>query len=93
MLKIACNHYLTPELTFKPLNKSETSVCWCAVDFSDHLGSQEQLAIKFKVIINAYFNLITFFQHNLLISFFCFADKTDSFSIFGKGERSTTDIV
>ncbi|CAG2108528.1 unnamed protein product [Medioppia subpectinata] len=48
ILKIACNHYITPEITLNPMNTSETSVCWNAVDFTDGSPVSEQFALKLK---------------------------------------------
>jgi E3 SUMO-protein ligase RanBP2 len=33
--KIACNHYITVEMTLEPMNKSETAITWFAMDFSE----------------------------------------------------------
>ena len=51
MLKIACNHYLTPELSFNLMPNSDVSACWFAVDYSDDQESYEHFAIRFKVRI------------------------------------------
>lgn len=51
--KLACNHLLTPELSFRPLNTSETSWCWTAQDYSDMEPRIEQLAVRFKTIEQA----------------------------------------
>ncbi|VDI76133.1 E3 SUMO-protein ligase RanBP2 [Mytilus galloprovincialis] len=50
VLKLACNQWLTAELSFKPLPTLETSWCWVGQDFSDNEPVIEQLAIKFKTI-------------------------------------------
>lgn len=50
ILKIACNHYITPTINLTPLNTSETSVMWFANDYSEDKPTYEQFAIKFKVI-------------------------------------------
>ncbi|XP_076112792.1 uncharacterized protein LOC143080689 isoform X3 [Mytilus galloprovincialis] len=50
VLKLACNQWLTAEISFKPLPTSETSWCWVGQDFSDNELVIEQLAIKFKTI-------------------------------------------
>ncbi|CAG2242087.1 NUP358 [Mytilus edulis] len=50
VLKLACNQWLTAEISFKPLPTSETSWCWVGQDFSDNEPVIEQLAIKFKTI-------------------------------------------
>ena len=47
--KLACNHLLTADLVFRPLNTSETSWCWTAQDYSEGEPKIEQLAVKFKV--------------------------------------------
>jgi E3 SUMO-protein ligase RanBP2 len=51
VFKIACNQWLTQDISFKPLPTSETSWCWVGQDFSDNEPVIEQLAIKFKVSI------------------------------------------
>lgn len=48
--KLACNHLLTPDLSFKPLATSETSYCWVAEDFAENEAKVEQFAVKFKSI-------------------------------------------
>ncbi|XP_054168398.1 E3 SUMO-protein ligase RanBP2-like [Oppia nitens] len=48
ILKIACNHYITADMTLKPMNTSETSMCWYAMDYSDGQPEQHQFAIKLK---------------------------------------------
>ncbi|KAK3594749.1 hypothetical protein CHS0354_014176 [Potamilus streckersoni] len=50
VFKLACNHRLTPDLTLKPMETSETSFCWTAYDFSEGDGKIEQFAVKFKNI-------------------------------------------
>ncbi|VDH96252.1 E3 SUMO-protein ligase RanBP2 [Mytilus galloprovincialis] len=50
VLKLACNQWLTADISFKPLPTSETSWCWVGQDFSDNEPVIEQLAIKFKTI-------------------------------------------
>ncbi|XP_021361373.1 E3 SUMO-protein ligase RanBP2-like isoform X2 [Mizuhopecten yessoensis] len=50
IFKLACNHWLTPDLAFKPLNTSEVAWCWTSQDFSENEPRVEQLAVKFKTI-------------------------------------------
>ncbi|XP_033743786.1 E3 SUMO-protein ligase RanBP2-like isoform X2 [Pecten maximus] len=46
--KLACNHWLTPDLSFKPMATSETAWCWTTQDYSEEEPRMEQLAVKFK---------------------------------------------
>ncbi|XP_064615661.1 E3 SUMO-protein ligase RanBP2-like [Liolophura sinensis] len=48
VLKISCNHLLTPDLQLKPMSTSETSWCWTAQDYAEEEARVEQFAIKFK---------------------------------------------
>lgn len=49
VLKICCNHYITPELDLKPLPRAEGKAwVWYAMDFSESEGKMEQLAIRFR---------------------------------------------
>lgn len=48
VLKICCNHFITPQLTLKPLQTAERSWTWSAQDFSDGELVQETFAVKFK---------------------------------------------
>ena len=50
VLKVACNHAITTEMSMQPLSTSETSLCWFAVDYAENEPKNEQFAIKFKVI-------------------------------------------
>ncbi|CAC5400281.1 RANBP2 [Mytilus coruscus] len=50
VLKLACNQWLTPDISFQRLPTSETSWCWVGQDFSDNKPVIEQLVIKFKTI-------------------------------------------
>ncbi len=52
ILKIACNHYITPSMSLNPMSTSETAVCWYAVDFTDGNSVDEQFALKLKVIFH-----------------------------------------
>jgi E3 SUMO-protein ligase RanBP2 len=49
VLKVACNHYLTADMVLKPLQTSETSWCWYAVDHTENEPKNEQFALRFKV--------------------------------------------
>lgn len=49
VLKISCNHLLTPDLQLKPMSTSETSWCWTAQDYAEGEARIEQFAVKFKV--------------------------------------------
>lgn len=48
--KIVCNHLITPDLNLLPMNNSELSYCWCAMNMSqdDTEPSKELLSIRFK---------------------------------------------
>nr|CAD7394595.1 unnamed protein product [Timema cristinae] len=48
VLKVCCNHYLSPGLELKPLSSSDRAWSWCAQDFSEGELRVETLAIKFK---------------------------------------------
>ncbi|KAK7485488.1 hypothetical protein BaRGS_00023298 [Batillaria attramentaria] len=49
VLKICCNHYITPELDLKPMPRSDGKAwIWYAMDFSESEGKMEQLAIRFR---------------------------------------------
>ncbi|CAG2161801.1 unnamed protein product [Oppiella nova] len=48
ILKIACNHYITPAVTLNPMNTSETAICWYAIDYSDGSPAKQQFALKLK---------------------------------------------
>jgi len=54
--KIACNHYLTKEMSLKPFPNSETSVVWTAMDFSDEEPATFGFAVRFKNVdlLNAF---------------------------------------
>ena len=49
ILKIACNHAISREMSLKPMQTSETTWCWNALDFAENEARMEQLAMKFKV--------------------------------------------
>ena len=52
VLKVACNHLISEDMTLKPLASSETSWCWIANDFTDGgEGIIQQFAVKLKVKI------------------------------------------
>ena len=53
MLKICCNHYISPQLSLQPLQTSERSWTWTAQDFSEGELVQETLALKFKTMEQA----------------------------------------
>lgn len=48
VLKICCNHYITPQLSLKPLQTSDRTWTWSAQDFSEGELVQETFALKFK---------------------------------------------
>lgn len=48
MLKVCCNHYITPQLTLKPLQTSDRTWTWSAQDFSEGEIVSETFALKFK---------------------------------------------
>ncbi|XP_069130814.1 E3 SUMO-protein ligase RanBP2-like isoform X2 [Argopecten irradians] len=50
IFKLACNHWLTPDHSFKPMSTSEMAWCWTAQDYSEEEARMEQLAVKFKNI-------------------------------------------
>jgi hypothetical protein len=47
VLKVCCNHYLTPDLEFKPMTTSDKAVIWCAEDFSEGELKTETFALRF----------------------------------------------
>ncbi len=47
--KIACNHLISTEMELKPMQTSETAVCWFAMDYADEEAKLEHLAVKFKL--------------------------------------------
>ena len=49
ILKIACNHAVSSDIQLKPMQTSETTWCYSALDFSENEARMEQLAVKFKV--------------------------------------------
>ncbi len=49
VLKAACNHSLTTHMALKPLNTSEKSWCWYALDYAENEPKNEHFAVKFKV--------------------------------------------
>jgi E3 SUMO-protein ligase RanBP2 len=49
VLKVACNHLISPSMELKPMSSSETAWCWVAEDFTEGQGKVEQFAVKFKV--------------------------------------------
>jgi E3 SUMO-protein ligase RanBP2 len=48
VLKVACNHYISLEMSLQPLATSETAWCWFAVDYAEGEAKNEQLAVRFK---------------------------------------------
>lgn len=48
VLKVCCNHYITPQLSLKPLQTSDRTWTWSAQDFSEGELVQETFALKFK---------------------------------------------
>ncbi|WAR22408.1 RBP2-like protein [Mya arenaria] len=49
ILKICCNHYVTPDLKLQPMpNSKGAALIWSAVDFADGEGTYEKFSIKFK---------------------------------------------
>ena len=50
VLKICCNHYITPDLVLKPLQTSDRTWTWSAQDFSEGELVPETFALKFKTM-------------------------------------------
>ncbi|XP_038051028.1 E3 SUMO-protein ligase RanBP2-like isoform X2 [Patiria miniata] len=48
VLKLCANHRITPDMKLDPLQSSDRSWVWHAIDYSEDEPSHEQLAIKFK---------------------------------------------
>ncbi|CAG0886198.1 unnamed protein product [Darwinula stevensoni] len=46
--KLACNHYLKPDMELMPLSSSNTSWMWTCIDFAEGEAKPEKLAVKFK---------------------------------------------
>ena len=46
--KLACNHWLTDEMTLKPMSTSTTAWTWYAKDFSQGELTPEAFAVRFK---------------------------------------------
>ena len=53
VLKICCNHYITPQLSMKHLQTSDRTWTWSANDFSEGELVQETFAVKFKTMDQA----------------------------------------
>lgn len=50
VLKVACNHLISPAMELKPMATSESAWCWVATDYSDTEPKLEQFAVKFKKV-------------------------------------------
>ena len=48
ILKLCCNHYITPEMTLAPLQGNNQLAWYTGCDFSDGEPKPEKLAVKFK---------------------------------------------
>ncbi|KAL4232099.1 E3 SUMO-protein ligase RanBP2 [Mactra antiquata] len=49
ILKLCCNHYIFPDLSFKPMpNSNGRALVWFAMDFADGETKSEQFSIRFK---------------------------------------------
>ena len=53
VLKICCNHFITSQLSLKPLQTSDRTWTWSAQDFSEGELVQETFALKFKTMDQA----------------------------------------
>ncbi len=81
ILKLCCNHYITPELKFTPmLNTAGKALCWFAMDFAYGVPTTEQLSFRFKTA-----EIAEQFQKAV-------QDAKESIS-GGKGETSATPVV
>ncbi|XP_065584472.1 E3 SUMO-protein ligase RanBP2-like [Artemia franciscana] len=49
VLKICCNHLITPELELMPMNNSDKAFVWYALDYSEGEMKEEKLALRFKL--------------------------------------------
>ncbi|KAI1286013.1 E3 SUMO-protein ligase RanBP2 [Halotydeus destructor] len=89
--KLACNHYIIPDMTFSPLPKSATSVSWVANDFSEGEVIQEFLAVKFKnaEILKDFLNKISEIQEDLKLN--DSSAKNDDVSDSGVTDSSDSD--
>lgn len=52
--KVACNHLLTSEIQLQPLQTSETTWCWYAMDHSEDEPAMQNFACRFKVCYDDY---------------------------------------
>ena len=48
MHKLACNHFIDPQVNLVPTNGSEKSWTWAAIDFSEEESNLEKFAVRFK---------------------------------------------
>ena len=54
ILKICCNHYITPDMSLSPMNLNDKSWVWLTQsDFSDETPKAEKLAVRFKHVEKA----------------------------------------
>jgi len=47
--KVACNHLLSAEIRLQPLQTSETTWCWFAMDYTEDEPAMQNFACRFKV--------------------------------------------
>jgi len=53
VLKLCCNHYLTPEMNLTAIKGNNQFVWFTPCDFSDGVAKPEKLAVKFKQSVTA----------------------------------------
>ncbi|XP_035220047.1 E3 SUMO-protein ligase RanBP2-like isoform X2 [Stegodyphus dumicola] len=46
--KIACNHFISEDMSLVPMATSETALCWNAIDYADGSPVASKFAVRFK---------------------------------------------
>lgn len=49
VLKLCANHWISPNMKLEPMSGTERAWIWSAMDFAEHEGKVEQLAVRFKL--------------------------------------------
>ena len=69
--KVACNHLLTAEIKLQPLQTSETTWCWFAMDYSEDEPAMQNFACRFKVCV-VDIKLVYLYMSKYCVCFQCF---------------------
>jgi hypothetical protein len=78
--KLACNHLLTPNMTLKPLDKSNgTAWVWYAVDFSEQESKDEMFAIRYALTTTPYLIYSTYVVKLLYVILYLMVGGIDVF--------------